>query len=1098
MMDKEMVGDYLLMDVIGRGAFGVVYRAVHQHLGHWVAIKQVKLNKKKKSQLSSLMMEIDLLKSLEHKNIVRYIDHILADKLNIIMEYVENGSLESVLAKHGKFPEPLVATYMAQVVEGVNFLHDQGVIHRDIKGANILISTSGIAKLADFGVSTKLSNISNPEDSFAGTPYWMAPEIIAMSGATTACDIWSIGCTIIELLTGTPPYGNLPAVASLYRIVQDDHPPLPERVTAALRDLLLQCFQKDPHRRITAAKMKKHSWLARAYSRNPAGRTDVNAARAEIKDYATRIVAMSSPSSGSSCSSVSSTSSFGDDTFSSSWSNIDVEDTLLQIHKIIDENDEDIGNTGTIVRRSLKTGSDSDSLSWPSTTSADEFESFELSAGKQNLMRGKEVEDGGDYGDDFGSFNFESGTIKVRKLPALNGLGLDNEEISTDSISLEIDDTDDFEMKDDVLDQSVGYSGMSILKKRNIKQYVCSNEDPEDGLEWGSDEESEGFELALRIQPGNEPYDGENSDPFDDDDFESSDEDDEWRIEVHRLENLKLQIQTWLEELSPEFDKEGSAEAAQNLYSEFKSHPQLKNTSVISNTVIIHLLNMLEKHSQARRWKVLQPMLQFINEVQRSADKKTKNPLQVNFCLLGGIPAITKFSGSHYPKNVRLEAARYINIITNSNALALHMFIACGGLSSFQNLLEPDFRSFRKLIKSTIDAIWAIFHLQILPKNDFCHLFTKCGLLKRLAKALTNTSKDTSSTLHLYKICDIFLNFSQASSDSVVLESLCQAHVLNAIKELLYVESGKDIKPKTETKPMLDVLLKIATHVSARDKVADFGFIPILVKYLERTQPFTKEEIAAYRFSEQEKEVTLVAIHLQVLNSLYMLCELNTKRQEQSVAAGVVPLLIYFIEEGHSVLTLVQNVALTIFLKMTHNVSSTSPLLPTYWKANSFRVYMKLLKNPAWYVDVLQSLLIWRRKDPGHLDPALEEHARCFMVVFRYGLDETPPIPGHIIFHKALEPFLGIIQELTPLAIALTREGAIEIIQKVLKNKQAISICINLLKILFALVSAHPKPSLLFKQHNLISSLKGFASRTENIISKRLVDAIIALNIPKK
>ena len=120
-----------------------------------------------------IQVEIDLLKMLVHSNIVRYIDHqVEGMNLSIIMEFVENGSLEKLMRSYGKFPEQLVATYMRQVVSGLNYLHQEGVIHRDIKGANILITTSGTAKLADFGVSTKLSDISNPEDAFAGTPFW--------------------------------------------------------------------------------------------------------------------------------------------------------------------------------------------------------------------------------------------------------------------------------------------------------------------------------------------------------------------------------------------------------------------------------------------------------------------------------------------------------------------------------------------------------------------------------------------------------------------------------------------------------------------------------------------------------------------------------------------------------------------------------------------------------------------------------------------------------------------------------------------------------------------------------------------------------------
>ena len=150
---------------------------------------------------------------------------------------------------------------MTQVLQGLQYLHDQGVIHRDIKGANILTTKDGSVKLADFGVST--SSLAGPdkEAQVVGTPYWMAPEIIQLSGATSASDIWSVGCTVIELLQGKPPYHNLAAMPALFAIVNDDHPPLPEGVSPAARDFLMQCFQKDPNLRVSAKKLGRHPWI---------------------------------------------------------------------------------------------------------------------------------------------------------------------------------------------------------------------------------------------------------------------------------------------------------------------------------------------------------------------------------------------------------------------------------------------------------------------------------------------------------------------------------------------------------------------------------------------------------------------------------------------------------------------------------------------------------------------------------------------------------------------------------------------------------------------------------------------------------------------
>ncbi|KAI5802119.1 hypothetical protein FPQ18DRAFT_383141 [Pyronema domesticum] len=288
-----------LGDCLGKGAFGSVYRALNMGTGQTVAVKQVRLSDLPKSELRVIMLEIDLLKNLNHPNIVQYHGYSkTTDSLYIILEYCENGSLHSICKNFGKFPENLVGIYLTQILHGLLYLHDQGVIHRDIKGANILTTKDGLVKLADFGVATRTNGLS--DSSVVGTPYWMAPEVIELAGASTSSDIWSVGCTVIELLEGKPPYYKLASMQALFRIVNDDHPPLPEGVSPACRDFLMQCFQKDPNLRVSARKLLKHPWVV-----NSKRSDSVVQARPPNHDEAVKSVqkwneALKSPSSGSS------------------------------------------------------------------------------------------------------------------------------------------------------------------------------------------------------------------------------------------------------------------------------------------------------------------------------------------------------------------------------------------------------------------------------------------------------------------------------------------------------------------------------------------------------------------------------------------------------------------------------------------------------------------------------------------------------------------------------------------------------------------------------------------------------------------------------
>ncbi|KAJ3732323.1 kinase-like domain-containing protein, partial [Lentinula guzmanii] len=262
-MFVELTRSQQLGDSLGKGAFGQVYRALNWATGETVAIKQISLNNIPASQLSSIMSEISLLKNLRHPNIVKYKGFVKTRMhLYIILEFCENGSLSQIGKRFGKFPEGLVGVYVSQVLEGLCYLHEQGVIHRDIKGANILTNKDGTVKLADFGVasSTTVPSGSSSAD-VVGSPYWMAPEVIEQSGATTASDIWSLGCVVIELLEGSPPYSFLDPMPALWRIVQDDCPPIPEGASAVVKDFLACCFQKDPNLRIGARKLLRHPWM---------------------------------------------------------------------------------------------------------------------------------------------------------------------------------------------------------------------------------------------------------------------------------------------------------------------------------------------------------------------------------------------------------------------------------------------------------------------------------------------------------------------------------------------------------------------------------------------------------------------------------------------------------------------------------------------------------------------------------------------------------------------------------------------------------------------------------------------------------------------
>ncbi|SGY32139.1 BQ5605_C002g01322 [Microbotryum silenes-dioicae] len=254
---------YQLGECIGKGQFGSVYRALNLNSGRVVAVKRISLAGKTDEEIEQLSSEVAVLQRLEHPSVVKYEGLVKTEHyLNLVLEYVENGSLQKTIKHFGELPEPLVASYVVKILAGLEYLHSMHVVHCDLKAANILSTKHGNIKLSDFGTSLVTTTMRKDDHEAYGTPNWMAPEVIELRGATTASDIWSLGCTIIELIDcGRPPYYDHNSMSAMFHIVTDEHPPIPDRCSAELCDFLHFCFAKEPTDRAAAKELLEHIWL---------------------------------------------------------------------------------------------------------------------------------------------------------------------------------------------------------------------------------------------------------------------------------------------------------------------------------------------------------------------------------------------------------------------------------------------------------------------------------------------------------------------------------------------------------------------------------------------------------------------------------------------------------------------------------------------------------------------------------------------------------------------------------------------------------------------------------------------------------------------
>ncbi|KAL6346054.1 hypothetical protein AAG906_025334 [Vitis piasezkii] len=252
--------------LLGRGTFGHVYVGFNSENGQMCAIKEVKVvsdDHTSKECLKQLNQEINLLSQLSHPNIVQYYGSEMGEEaLSVYLEYVSGGSIHKLLQEYGPFKEPVIQNYARQIISGLAYLHGRSTVHRDIKGANILVGPNGEIKLADFGMAKHI-NSSSSMLSFKGSPYWMAPEVVMnTNGYSLAVDIWSLGCTILEMATSKPPWSQYEGVAAIFKIGNSrDVPEIPDHLSNDAKSFVRLCLQRDPSARPTALQLLDHSFV---------------------------------------------------------------------------------------------------------------------------------------------------------------------------------------------------------------------------------------------------------------------------------------------------------------------------------------------------------------------------------------------------------------------------------------------------------------------------------------------------------------------------------------------------------------------------------------------------------------------------------------------------------------------------------------------------------------------------------------------------------------------------------------------------------------------------------------------------------------------
>ncbi|NXL30182.1 STK36 kinase, partial [Glaucidium brasilianum] len=252
---------YHVLEMIGEGSFGRVYKGRRKHSAQVVALKFISKVGRSEKELKNLQRESEIMRGLHHLNIIQMLDSFETDKEVVVVTDYAEGELFQILEDDGSLPEDQVQTIAAQLVSALYYLHSHRILHRDMKPQNILLGKDGVVKLCDFGFARAMSIHTMVLTSIKGTPLYMSPELVEERPYDHTADLWSVGCILYELFVGTPPFYTS-NIFQLVSLVVKDPVKWPAAISPVFKSFLQGLLMKDPSQRLSWPELLSHPFIA--------------------------------------------------------------------------------------------------------------------------------------------------------------------------------------------------------------------------------------------------------------------------------------------------------------------------------------------------------------------------------------------------------------------------------------------------------------------------------------------------------------------------------------------------------------------------------------------------------------------------------------------------------------------------------------------------------------------------------------------------------------------------------------------------------------------------------------------------------------------